>query len=111
MRRFIKAAVISEAQTPLKLTKLDPADSSIHASHFKIELGFTADKKIKEFIAKSTVSERRMLQFQMECKAFLVKVVCHLIAKASIQYSLVRNTNCLDPRNMMSDHDVSITKF
>ena len=31
MRRFIKTAVISEAKTPLKLTKLDPADSSIHA--------------------------------------------------------------------------------
>ena len=40
-----------------------------------------------------------------------MKVVCKLIAKAAIQYSLVRNINCLDPRNMMSDHDVSITKF
>ena len=40
-----------------------------------------------------------------------MKVVCKLIAKAPIQYSLVRNINCLDPRNMMSDHDVSITKF
>ena len=111
MRRFIKTAVISEAKTPLKLTKLDPADSSIHASHSKIDLGFTADKKIKELIAKSTVSEKRVLQFQMECKEFLVKVVCKLITKAPIQYFLVRNINCLDPRNMMSDHDVSITKF
>ena len=40
-----------------------------------------------------------------------MKVVCKLIAKEPIQYSLVRNINCLDPRNMMSDHDVSITKF
>ena len=111
MRRFIKTTVISEAKTPLKLTKLDPADSSIHASHSKIDLGFTADKKIKELIAKATVSEKRVLQFQMECKEFLMKVVCKLIAKAPIQYSLVRNINCLDPRNMMSDHDVSITKF
>lgn len=77
----------------------------------KIDLGCTADKKIKELIAKSTVSEKRVLQFQMECKEFLVKVVCKLIAKEPIQYSLVRNINCLDPRNMMSDHDVSITKF
>ena len=65
MRRFIKNAVVSEAKTPLKLTKLDPADFSIHVSHSKIDLGFTADK-IKEFIAKSTVSEKRVLQFQME---------------------------------------------
>ena len=72
MRRFIKTAVISEAKTPLKLTKLDPTDSSIHVPHSKIDLGFTADKKIKEFIAKSTVSEKRVLQFQMECKEFLV---------------------------------------
>ena len=56
MRRFIKTAVISEVQPPLKLTKLDPADSSIHASHSKIDLRFTADKKIKELIVKSTVS-------------------------------------------------------
>ena len=111
MRRFIKTTVISEAKTPLKLTKLDPADSSIHASHSKIDLGFTADKKIKELIAKATVSEKRVLQFQMECKEFLVKVVCKLIAKVPIQYSIRRNINCLDPRNMMSDHDVSITKF
>ena len=75
MRTFIKTAVISEVKTPLKLTKLDPADSSIHASHSKIDLGFTADKKIKELIAKSTVSEKRVLQFQMECKEFLVTVV------------------------------------
>ena len=107
MRRFIK----TEVQTPLKLTKLDPGDSSIHAFHSKIDLGFTADKKIKELIAKSTVSEKRVLQFQMECKKFLVKVVCKQIAKAPIHYSLVRNINCLDPRNMISDHDVSITKF
>ena len=33
MRRFIETAVISEAKTPLNLTKLDPADCSIHASH------------------------------------------------------------------------------
>ena len=111
VRRFIETAVISEAKTPLKLTKLDPADSSIHASHSKIDVGFTADKKMKELIAKSTVSEKRVLQFQMECKEFLVKVVCKLIAKAPIQYSLVMNVNCLDPRNMMSDHVVSITKF
>ena len=103
MRRFIKTAVISEAKTPLKLTKLDHADSNIHASHSKNDLGFTADKKIKELSAKSIVSEKRVLQFQMECKEFLVKVVCKLIAKAAIQYSLVRNINCLDPRNMMSD--------
>ena len=32
MRRFIRTAVISEAKTPVKLTKLDPADSSIHVS-------------------------------------------------------------------------------
>ena len=51
MRRFIKTAVISEAKTPLKLTKLDPADSSIHASHSKNDLGFTADKKIKGLIS------------------------------------------------------------
>ena len=95
----------------MKPTKLDPADSSIHASHSKIDLGFTADKKIKELIAKSTVSEKRVLQFQMECKEFLVKVVCKLVAKAPIQYSLVRNISCLHPRSMMSDHDVSITKF
>ena len=87
MRRFIKTAVISEAKTPLKLTKLDPADSSIHASHSKIDLGFTAGKKIKELIAKSTVSGKRVLQFHMECKEFLVKVVCKLIVKAPIQYS------------------------
>ena len=36
-----------------------------------------------------------------------MKVVCKLIAKAPIHYSLVRNINCLDPRNMMDDHDVS----
>ena len=68
MRRFIKTAVISETKTPLKLTKLDPADSDIHASPSKINVGFTVDKKIKELIAKSTVSEKRVLQFQMECK-------------------------------------------
>lgn len=41
----------------------------------------------------------------------LTLLVCKLIAKAPIHYSLVRNINCLDPRNMMGDHDVSITKF
>lgn len=40
-----------------------------------------------------------------------MKVVCKLIAKAPIHYSLVTNINCLDPRNMMGDHDVSIIKF
>jgi len=58
MRSFIKTTVTSEVKTPLKLAKLDPAHSSIHASHSKIDLGFTADRKIKGFWRKECFSFR-----------------------------------------------------
>ena len=64
MRRFIKTAVISEAKTPLKLTKLDPADASIHASYSKIDLGFAADKKIKELIANPQFQRKECFSFR-----------------------------------------------
>ena len=111
MRRFVKSSVFKASNTLAKIAKINVEDSNNHASHNKIDLGFTADKKVKELLVQQKVSDKRVLEFQMECKEFLVNVVSKLAAKAPIQYSLMRNVTCLDPKKMLDNHDDLVAKF
>ena len=49
------------------------------------------------------VSERDILEFRQECRAFMHELVGRIAAKVPIKYALVRNLTCLDPRKMATD--------
>ena len=47
----------------------------------------------------------------MECKGFLAKTASKLLDKTPINYRLVRNMFCLDPRLMASEKERCVNKM
>lgn len=108
MQRFMKKEVLSEATTADKLVKLDVADKQIHVNYKKIDIGFLTEKALKDSVG---ASEKQVLEFRLQCKTFLIELLQKLLTKCPASYSLVRNLSALNPREMASDADQSISRF
>lgn len=107
MDRFIKHDVMANANTVSKLMSIVVTDKTnlIHAN--KIDVGFSADKMLKELVSSQKISEKRELEFRMDCRKCLMTLAGKLQEKSPLNYSLVRNMDCLDPRRMVSNKDSS----
>ncbi|XP_074658438.1 uncharacterized protein LOC141911339 isoform X1 [Tubulanus polymorphus] len=111
MKRFIKSDIIREADTLTKLIKIDTKKESNYCVHSKIDIGFIAEAKVKELIAVGKASQRQFLDLRMNTRKFLISLVDKIIAKAPIQYSLVRNMVCLNPNELAANCDQSRAQF
>ncbi len=106
MIRFIKAEVMNAAKTIDKLLKVKVSDNESLSPHDKIDVGFVADKNVKEMLHKKIISDKKLLEFRMECRACLQTIVQKLLDKSPIQYVLVRKLSCLDPRKMFNSKEL-----
>ena len=97
--RFIKRESVKDL-TLFGLLKLDLEDSDLYVVPKNIDIGFKADQYLKEIILNKKVSDRQILEFRMESRAFMKSLVKKLLDKAPVNYSLVRNIQCLDPVHM-----------
>lgn len=109
MNRFLKSELVGEATSALKILKLKPTDKEQQVDYQKVDVGFVAQKFLKE--QSSKLSERQVLQFKMECKDFLARTVAKLLDKTPINYRLVRSMSCLDPRLMASEKESCVNKM
>ena len=66
----------------------------------KVGVGFQADCILNELMAKKVTSELKDMEFRSECKDLLCDFVERLLSKSPLQYTLTRNVDCLDPREM-----------
>ena len=96
----MKTASLSIVTSSAQLLTLDLDKSEGHVEYKKIDIGFNAETSLKELTVKKKVSDKAVLEFRMECKQFLLKIVRKLLAKAPILYSLVRHLSAFDPREM-----------
>ena len=108
MRRFVKKDILSEASTADKLVKLAITNKSIHVNYKKGDIGILTEKALKE---SAGASEKQVLEFRLQCKAFLIELLQKVLTKCPISYSLVRNLSALNPREMATDADHCISKF
>ena len=95
----MKTASLSIITSSAQLLKLD-LDKSGHVEYKKIDIGFSAETSLKERTDKKKVSDKAVLEFQMECKQFLLKIVRKLLAKTPVLCWLVRHLSAFDPREM-----------
>lgn len=97
MERFIKPDILSTAKSckTVDITK----DSNL-SPYNKVDIGFSADKLLKELISGKKVSDRQVMTFRMETRAFLQAIVTQLLVKSPLKYSLTKNMSALDPRLM-----------
>ena len=111
MKRFLKSEILKGADSLVKLVKLDVKAHENHLSHSKIDVGFAADKKLKELYASKKINDRQILQYRVEVKDFLVAVVSKILEKSPAKYSIVRNLRCLKPSVMADKPDEAKKMF
>ena len=116
MRRFIKDDVLSKTTKVEKLMLVDVEDKSNHKSYKKIDVGFFTENALKDACAKaqkegSSISDKQLMAFRLECKSFLIAILKKLVLKCPLSYSLVRNMVALDPREMATNPNSCREKF
>lgn len=70
------------------------------STYNNVDVGFSARKILKEVQAQKKVTDRQVLEFRMETRAFLQAVMKQLLLKSPVKYSLTKNLSALDPRLM-----------
>lgn len=65
-----------------------------------MKIGTAAKESIRDLLSRKKVSELAILEFKDESRNVLVSMVCKLMEKLPLKYSLVRHASCLDPRQM-----------
>lgn len=111
MARFIKSDVIANANTVSKLMSVDVADKNNLAYVSKVDVGFCADKILKNLLSTKKISEKREWEFRMDCRKALQSLAEKLQDKSPLHYTLVRNMDCLDPRRMVENGETCINKL
>lgn len=106
--RFVKSDELTAASSIVKLVNIDVAEKNNHCSPQNIRVGFSTEKLLERLVSNKQISDRRVLEFRMEWKQSLLKLVLKLQEKSPLNHSLIRNLAFLDPRNMKSN-DTSIS--
>lgn len=71
MARFMKSDVMANANTVSKLMSVDVADKNNLAHASKVDVGFCADKTLKNLVSTKKISEKIELEFRMDCRKCL----------------------------------------
>ncbi|XP_060782876.1 uncharacterized protein LOC132890101 isoform X1 [Neoarius graeffei] len=111
MARFMKSDVMANANTVGKVMSLDITDKNNLAHASKVDVGFCAEKVLKNLVSTKKISEKAELEFRNECRKSLQSLAGKLQEKSPLHYSLVRNMDCLDPRRMAENGEACITKL
>ena len=77
--------------------KIDLKNNDNLNTYTKIDIGFSAEKSVKDLMAAKKVSDKQNLEFCMECLAFLVGVVQKILSKSPLNYSLAKALAAFDP--------------
>lgn len=108
--KFIKKSVLEEATTAAKLSKIDVLKKGNILSPKKVDVGFACKILLQEAQAKKKASPLQVLEFQNECIVLLQKLTNKLLERCPLQYAIVRQLTCMDPRYMAKNPDSAISK-
>jgi hypothetical protein len=97
MERFVKADVLKPSKN---IHKIDVTDEKNLCEYTKVDVGFSAQKILKDLSSAKKITDRQVMAFRMECRAFLQCIVKQLLLKSPLNYALVKNVTVLDPRRM-----------
>ena len=109
--KFIKKSVMEKVTSIAKLAKVDVMEKEnlLHAK--EVDIGFAARKLITYLQKKKKVGERQILEYQNECQVFLESLTVKLLERCPLQYPVVRNIVCLDPKYMAAHPDQAMDKM
>ena len=105
MSRFVKVDILKEVKSIDKLQQVQVNKSSNHGDCSKVNVGFVAERIMKDASAAKKATELQVLEFQMSSKKCLVTIVEKLLQKSPLKYSIVSTIRFLDPRKMASSRE------
>ena len=109
--KFIKKSVMEKVTSMAKLEKVDVMEKEnlLHAK--EVDIGFAARKLITDLQKKKKVSERQIFEYQNERQMFLQSLTVTFLEMCPLQYPVVRNIVCLDPKYMAAHPDQALDKM
>jgi len=111
MSRVIKADVMKTAANAVKICEVKVANTANQLHYKNVDIGFSANKMLKNLVMEKKCSERQDMEFRQAAKAFVVSILSHLLTKNPLKYSLVRNMSFLDPRLMVTKTEDCKSRF
>ena len=106
-KMFIKKEVLENADTPLKLIKLEVSKKENQCAVELVNLG-TATKDV---LRKSSTNDVKKKQFKKECVLMLAAILEKIQERSPLKYAIVRYASCLSPLKMVRKKETSIQMF
>ena len=108
---FLIADKLKEANTCLKLSKLNFKDANFHKRPTDVVLPIPVKVALSDLKKKGKVSSSKALQFKSDVISFLSVLCAHLVEKSPIKYALARSATSLIPSHIVEVPDSNEKKF
>lgn len=110
MQKIVKSDVIIQSAGS-KLFSIDMDDKNVYLTYSKVDIGFSTDRALKVAVKEKKLSDRQVMEFKIDCRNFITKLIKKLLDKCPVTYSLVRNLSMLNPKEMLSNGDLCKVKL
>ena len=111
MNKFVKKSVLDAGDSMYKIANLDVLDKNNHKAIGEIDIGFTTKATLGNLAKGKVVSDRGILEFQMECTKFLSHVTNKILERSPMKYKLVRSLYCLNPQKIIEQPEKCTKAF
>ena len=111
MQKFVKKDILDSTDTMSKLANLNVLNKDNHNLASSIDIGFAAKGTLTNLAKKSSVSDRVLLEFRMDCTKFLSHLTSKLLEQSPLKYKLVRYLFCLNPKRMVKETEECTKAF
>lgn len=98
---FLLADKLKEANTCLKLSKINFKDVNLHKRPVDVVLPIPVKVALSDLKKSGKISSTKALQFRSDVVSFLSSLCAHMVEKSPIKYSLTRNAASLIPSHIV----------
>ena len=108
---FLIPDKLKEANTCLKLSKLNFKDANFHKRPTDVVLPLPVKVALSDLKKKGKVSSSNALQFKSDVTSFLLVLCAHLVEKSTIEYAVAKSATSLIPSHIVEVPDSNEKKF
>ena len=109
MSMFIQSDIMKQANTTMKLLKIDTTDKNLHKVD-TVDIGMGAKMHIREIKKQANFKQSSLMQFYKGTCNFMSGITSHMIVKSPMKYQIIRFASSLDPSALVNENEVEICK-
>jgi hypothetical protein len=103
--KFVKSSVMGSV-TMSNITEVELKDENLKAVK-DVQINFAAKEALKAIGA----SDAKTAEFKQDCKTLFKSIAVKLIQRSPLQFKIVRDLDCLNPRKIAMSEGRSLNKF